>query len=183
MYNRLYEIWKSEIETDDIVKLPQNFYSEVVEYLRRLREERRMLDRKTVKASLLQVEMRNAKRMIRELIHARYRKLMIKMAKCEKVSEDVLTQEERKFHKETLSFAEAYRNFAKEILHGHVPKLDASPKHRLILRFLKDVPAIVGADMKVYGPFKAEDIASVPVENAKILSRKGMAEVIETENN
>ncbi|MGC8999287.1 MAG: hypothetical protein ACP5JW_07900, partial [Candidatus Bathyarchaeia archaeon] len=49
---------------------------------------------------------------------------------------------------------------------------------KILLRFLKDVPAIVGQDMKIYGPFKAEDVASVPVENAKILIRQGLAEEI-----
>jgi DNA replication factor GINS len=46
------------------------------------------------------------------------------------------------------------------------------------MRLLKDVPAIVGADMKTYGPFRTEDVASLPVENAKILVRQGLAEKI-----
>ena len=33
--------------------------------------------------------------------------------------------------------------------------------------------------MDTYGPFKAEDIASLPVENAKILSKQGLAELVE----
>jgi DNA replication initiation complex subunit (GINS family) len=33
--------------------------------------------------------------------------------------------------------------------------------------------------MKTYGPFKAEDIASLPVENAKILIKQGLAERVE----
>jgi DNA replication factor GINS len=48
------------------------------------------------------------------------------------------------------------------------------------MRFLKDVPAIIGADMKTYGPFKTEDVASLPVENTKILKKQGLAENVET---
>jgi DNA replication initiation complex subunit (GINS family) len=33
--------------------------------------------------------------------------------------------------------------------------------------------------MKTYGPFKAEDVASLPVENVKILVKQGLAEKIE----
>jgi len=47
------------------------------------------------------------------------------------------------------------------------------------LRFLKAVPAIIGSDMKTYGPFAVEDVASVPVENAKILAKQGFAEVVD----
>jgi DNA replication initiation complex subunit (GINS family) len=32
--------------------------------------------------------------------------------------------------------------------------------------------------MKIYGPFKAEDVASVPAGNAKILIKQGLAEGI-----
>jgi DNA replication factor GINS len=102
------------------------------------------------------------------------------MAKGEKVPTDVLTVEEEKIYKEISSFAEAYRNLVKNILHGYAPKAGIETKRRrVVLRFLKDVPAIVGADMDTYGPFKAEDIASLPVENAKILSKQGLAEMVE----
>jgi DNA replication factor GINS len=180
MYEELYKIWKSELESIELVKLPKNFYSELIEYLKKLREESRMLDKRTVKASLLKGEMQNVKRMIRELTRLRYRKLIRKMAKGEKVPTDVLTVEEEKIYKEISSFAEAYRNLVKNILHGYAPKADIETKRRrVVLRFLKDVPAIVGADMDTYGPFKAEDIASLPVENAKILSKQGLAELVE----
>jgi DNA replication initiation complex subunit (GINS family) len=33
--------------------------------------------------------------------------------------------------------------------------------------------------MKTYGPFLVEDVASVPVENAKILIKQGLAELVE----
>jgi len=33
--------------------------------------------------------------------------------------------------------------------------------------------------MKTYGPFMVEDVASVPLENAKILVKQGLAEVVE----
>ena len=53
------------------------------------------------------------------------------------------------------------------------------PNKRVTLRFLKDIPAVVGADMKTYGPFLAEDVGSVPAENAKILVKRGLAEAVE----
>jgi len=180
MYNELYEAWKQELENIELERLPSDFYCRIADYLRRLKEEGRMLDKRTVKARLLKNEIQNVKRMVHELIQGRYRKLVRKMAKDEKVPSNVLTDEEEKIYKSVSPFAEAYQSFAKSILHGHTSKIDAEQKRkRTALRFLNDVPAIIGADMETYGPFKVEDIASLPVENAKILVKQGLAEKVE----
>jgi DNA replication factor GINS len=180
MYNELHEVWKQEIENAELTRLPDDFYSKIAEYLKRIREESRMLDKKTVKAVLLKKEIQNAKHMIRELTHVRYKKLIRKVAKGEKIPVDALTIEEKKIFAEASPFAEAYRNFAKNLIQGHFLKIKVEKEHKIVvLRFLKDVPALIGSDMKTYGPFKIEDIASLPAENAKILIRQGLAEKVE----
>jgi DNA replication factor GINS len=50
-----------------------------------------------------------------------------------------------------------------------------------IVRFLQPLPAIMGIDMKAYGPFKAEDVASIPQENAENLVKRGIAQRVEVE--
>jgi DNA replication initiation complex subunit (GINS family) len=50
---------------------------------------------------------------------------------------------------------------------------------RVALRFLQPVPSIIGSDMKTYGPFLVEDVASVPESNAKILVKQGLAKIAE----
>lgn len=180
MYNELYEIWKRELESVELGRLPPDFYSRVADYLRRLRKESRMLDKRTVKARLLKSEMWNVKRMLRELLRVRYRKLVRKVAKCQKIPPDSLSIEEEKIYVGVLPLAEAFQSFAKNLLRGHVPKVNVEREHkRAVLRFLRAVPAIIGADMKTYGPFKVEDVASLPFENAKILVKQGLAEKVE----
>ena len=180
MYNELYEIWKQELENLDLGRLPPDFYSRIADYLRRIKEESRMLDKKTVKASLLKIEMRNVKRMLRELTRIRYKKLIRKITNNEKVSLDILTVEEQKIYSEASPLTETYQSFVENLLRGNVLKMDVGRGHkRAVLRFLKEVPAIIGADMKTYGPFKVEDVASLPVENAKILAKQGLAERVE----
>lgn len=49
----------------------------------------------------------------------------------------------------------------------------------LLVRFLEKTPALVGIDLKNYGPFDKEDIANLPVKNAKILIFEKLAEEIE----
>jgi len=112
MYDELYEAWKKEKENMELQPLPKDFYSKLADYVKSLREERRMLDRKTLKARLMHHEFENVKK-------------------------------------------------------------------RVLLRFLQEIPAIIGSDMRTYGPFKAEDIATLPIENARVLVEKGIAVEVE----
>lgn len=43
---------------------------------------------------------------------------------------------------------------------------------KIVVRFLQNVGEIVGADLEKYGPFKTEDIATIPYENAQSLIAK-----------
>jgi DNA replication factor GINS len=179
MYSQLYEIWRQELEDSELVKLPPDFYAGIVEYVKKLKEESRMLDKRTVKANLLRKEMQNMKRMTRELIQERYRKILNKSAKGEDIPREALTVEDEQIYREISPLAETVSSLTSEILHGHAPRTmtELRPK-KIALRLVKDVPAIVGADMKTYGPFKTEDVASLPVENARILVKQGLAEKI-----
>jgi DNA replication factor GINS len=180
MYDELYAAWRLEIENITLGGLPPDFYTRIADYLKRIKEETRMLDKKTVKANLLEHEMQHVKRMLQELVWARYKKLIKIITESQKVPSDLLTVEETKMCAGFLPFTEAYQRFAKNLLQGQVSKVDIEKVHkRVALRFVKSVPAVIGADMKTYGPFMAEDVASVPVENAKILVRQGLAELVE----
>jgi DNA replication factor GINS len=180
MYDDLYEAWKRELENVELEHLSFDFYSRIAEYLRRLKEESRMLDKRTVKASLLRSEIRNVKRMIRELVRARFVKLVKKASEGKKVAPDSLAVEEKSLYTGVLPLSEGFQSFAKNLLHGHILEVNVEKERkRRVLRFLKDIPAIIGADMKTYGPFKTEDVAALPTENAKILIQQGLAEKVE----
>jgi DNA replication initiation complex subunit (GINS family) len=63
---------------------------------------------------------------------------------------------------------------------AQIAKTETKPAHkRLTLRFVKSIPAIMGADMKSYGPFNAEDVAALPALNAQILIKQGLAVLVE----
>jgi DNA replication initiation complex subunit (GINS family) len=64
----LYEAWEREVKNSELQRLPSDFYVMVADYMRRLREESRMLDKKTVKASLLKRELVNVRRMVNEIV-------------------------------------------------------------------------------------------------------------------
>jgi DNA replication factor GINS len=180
LYGELYEAWKEEKENVEIQRLQKNFYAKIADYVKKIREERRMLDEKTTKAKLLKREFKNVNNMAKELFQLRYKKLREKSLARETVPRDILTEEEEKLHGEILPLAEAYQAFLKDILHGRLSRIEKEEKpKKILLRFVQEIPAIVGSDMKTYGPFEPEDIATLPSENARILIKQGVAVEVE----
>jgi len=180
VYDKLYEAWRKEKENSEIQAIPRDFYARLADYLKKIREESRMLDQKTTKAKLIQHEFENVKRMVGELIRLRRMKALRKTLTGKTVPRDALTEEEEKFYREILPLVESYQIFLKDIQRGRMIRMEREEKpQKMLLRFLQEIPAIVGADMKTYGPFKPEDIATLPVENAKILIKQGTAIEVE----
>lgn len=180
MYSQLYEVWKREMDEPDLAKLPPDFFVGIVEYMKKLKVECRMLDKRSIKASILKKETQNTKRMVKELVWARYTKIVNKAAKGEDISREALTAEEGQIYVKIPPMAETASNFTSEILQGREPSVTFNLKRkRITLRMLKEIPAIIGGDMKTYGPFKTEDVASLPAENARILVKQNMAEKLE----
>jgi len=50
-----------------------------------------------------------------------------------------------------------------------------------VVRFIKEMDQIMGVDLEKYGPFKTEDIATIPYENAQALIAKKIAQKIRLE--
>ena len=184
MYNELYEMWKKEKENEhEIQRLPKDFYSKMVAYIKKLKAENRMLDKKTTKAKLMNNEFTNVKIMVGELFALRYKKLGENVFVRETVVRNALTEEEKKLYGPVLPLAEAYCAFSKDLLRGRLSCIEKDEKQKTVtvLRFVQEIPALVGADMKTYGPFGPEDIATLPPENARIFIKQGMA--VEVDSN
>jgi len=180
MYSELLQVYEQEIESDELLKIPSGFYVRAADYVRRLKEEGRMLDKHSVKANLLKKEMQNARRMIRGLLRVRGMKIVKKAERMEIVPPELLTSEEQLICTTISAFSEQFHGFADDILKGRPPKVSVVKRNkRVILRFVKEVPSVIGSDMKTYGPFQVEDLASLPVENSDIMVKQGSAEKVE----
>jgi DNA replication factor GINS len=192
MYNELYSAWQREIDDPTLGGLPLDFYTKISQYLKHIKEEDKVLDKKSVKTSLLEHESVNVERMLKELLGSRYRKIIKTVTKTQKLPTELLTVEEARMCETFADFTKSYHKFADELMLGQltvepirvVVKTETyavapQPHKRSTIRFLKNIPAIMGADMKSYGPFIAEDVASLPPQNAQILVKQGLAVLVE----
>jgi DNA replication factor GINS len=181
-YSRLLDAWRKENKLGELQVLPDNFFGEMTEYLSEIRGETRMLDKTSLKGRIAEKEQVNAERLLKELSSTRLRKIVEAELDRVAIAGSSLTQMERSFLSDLRSLLMSHEGRLKDILMGRVPQVDAKPPQKAglkVVRFLQAVPAIMGIDMKTYGPFEPEDVVSLPVENAENLIRRGIAKEVE----
>lgn len=179
LYTTLYHLWETEKEQLALQPLNRTFFQDLSRYVKSLREEVQSLDEKTWKAELLIEEQKRIKTLLLDLIVTRFQKMLDAIKEERDLIPDQLTIEEEYSYNALQLTWKHTRTIAADILRGRPPKIasDLSMKKpkRLLIRFLQAIPAIVGPDMKTYGPFKEEDVAYLPTENAKVLIKRNIA--------
>jgi DNA replication factor GINS len=103
------------------------------------------------------------------------------MVQRKPVKENDLDEAERVYYSRMVEVAAQVDSLLAKVLEEKVFR-EVSESERgsgkEMIRFLQDVPAIVGVDMRKYGPFKAEDVASVPIRNVDSLIKHGLAKKV-----
>ena len=179
LYTTLYHLWETEKEQLTLQPLNRTFFQDLSRYVKSLREEVQSLDEKTWKAELLIEEQKRIKTLLLDLIVTRFQKMLDAIKEERDIIPDQLTIEEEYSYNALQLTWKHTQTIAADILRGRPPKItsDLSMKKpkRLLIRFLQAIPAIVGPDMKTYGPFKEEDVAYLPTENAEVLIKRNIA--------
>ena len=179
MYETLYEAWLKEKEHAELQELPSEFYIKVANYIGRIRQEGRMLDQKSTKGRLISRESANAGKLVKELVELRLKKIIESTASKKDVEETMAKEEETVISPMRTSI-EDYQSLLEDVLRGKATfKKMSQRSEKELLRFTEEVPAIVGADLRTYGPFSIEDIATLPAQNAKVLAERGVATKIQ----
>jgi DNA replication factor GINS len=200
-YRILYDSWRRERQRQEIQPLPEGFYSMMASYLIQLREQGRTADKSSIRGKLIEKEQEHSEKMLNDINQIRLAKLVTAEVNGAPIEPLNLTTEEKRLQVELRRLLASHTQGIKQVLQGKEPTVETSmhisqtpeasippPQYQekveqnfRIIRFLQPLPAIMGVDMKTYGPFKAEDVASVPAQNADNLIRKGIAKLVETE--
>ncbi len=170
-----------EIEEREIQSLPKDFYAKVSVYRKGLREKLKASDEGSLETRLLRLEDERSGYLLGELMGLRLRKVISLSLENKPVKVADLSVDEEKLYPQVKSVAEGVAAMLEVTLEGITlekpSEIDLGRK--VVMRFLKETPAIVGGDMKVYGPFEAEDVVSLPPQNAEGLIKCGVGKRID----
>lgn len=166
--NKLHHIVLRETENDSVQELNPDFYKNLSEFIGNLKKQ----EFDGVEAKIKESMISKAIDLTSILIDIRLNKItnsdnpyFKNLLDEEKFILDA--GEERRERVEIIinSTINGKSKFLESIAQNHKTKT-------VVVRFLKEVDEIVGADLEKYGPFKPEDIATLPYENAQALILK-----------
>lgn len=174
VYDDTVKLWNQERSSNELQPVKPGYFKDLAGYIRRLKEAHRNLDQKSLKAVVIQDELSRLEELISQLVSLR----MEKVWKAARAKSPVQVDGSEKQAYESFSEVSRYYDRMREdLIQGREPQAfhAGEKKERITIRFLKEVPSIVGVDLRTYGPFMREDVAIVPYENAEALIRQGAA--------
>jgi len=176
--NKLHHIVLRETESDTIQEIDPDFYRNLSDFIGDLKKQ----EFDGVESKIKEAIINTATELTSLLIKIR----LDKISKLDNIDFKNLLDEE----KFILDAEEEQRERTEMILsatiNGKSKFLESiSQNHKtktIVIRFLQEVDEIIGADLEKYGPFKIEDIATIPYENAQALIAKNIATKVRWED-
>jgi len=144
------DILKKEKEEVKLQKLSPNFYSDLLGYIENLRS--KIETKEGFEKKVLQRELRVIKTKFSEL-------LALRVGKIVSLKDQNFMPEEEKVFKE---ISELIKKYKKTLSEETVPRT-------LKVKLEKDLPVIIGPDLKTYGPFRKDEEVELPVEMGILL--------------
>lgn len=176
--NKLYHTALRESENDSIQEIEPNFYGDISDFLGNLKKQEFDGIENKIKNVLIHI----ATELTTILIQTR----LGKISQSSKIEFENLVDEEKFILDSEEEERERTQIIIAAILNGKSKFLESlSQNHktqRIAVRFLQEVDEIIGADLEQYGPFKTEDIATIPYENAQALISKNIVTKVRWED-
>ena len=167
-----------ETENDSIQELEPDFYRNLSDFLGNLKKQEFDGIESKIKQSLIDMASELASLLLNIRIEKTINSNGIDFTNLLDEEKFILDTEEQKRERAEMILSATINGkskFLESISQNHKTKT-------VVLRFLQNVDEIVGADLEKYGPFKPEDIATLPYENAQALITKNIATKIHWED-
>ena len=159
-----------EFQSEEIQELDTDFFKNLSNIIGKLKNEEYDGIEKKAKSQIIST----ATNLTELLINKRLEKISNSAT-----SYSILTDEEKFVIDSNDEMNERKDMIISAIINGKSKFLETtSTKHKtkpITVRFVKEFAEIVGVDLEKYGPFKPEDIATIPNENAQALISNGVA--------
>lgn len=176
-YEDIREIQRKERGTSKLQKVEEGFYARLFDYLK---SKEKLLEKEGATEEFKQRcrrELSNARKIIKEIILMREQKIAtyaLQSLKTAEVRRFSMTSQELELFKQLLSSFKRFEESVEKERKKEVKELEEEEIEMpyKVVRVLEDLPAIVGEDLKKYGPAKKGEVMTLPPEVAKILINK-----------
>jgi len=176
--NSLHHTVLLETENDSLLEIKPNFYRNLSDFIGNLRKQEFDGVENKIKDTMIEM----AIELTSLLIHIRLEKI----SNSDNLNISHLLDEEKFILDSHEEQNERIEMILSATISGKSKFLESlSENHKIkkvVIRFLSDVDEIIGADLERYGPFKVEDIATIPYENAQALIAKKIATKVRWED-
>jgi DNA replication initiation complex subunit (GINS family) len=195
-YDNIKSAWEEEVENEALQDLADLRLSKMISYLSGVRLSLASTSAdKPLQAEILTQEALNLEFMIEDLLALRRDKILKSVLIGRRPTGDMTLSEEEFYNRIQRAF-DGHSEFVKDSLAGSVsPKGKKITKKRktskdateepvalgqeetelIVVRFLQPIDeAFMGLDEQTYGPFKKEEIATIPAANARRWLRDGV---------
>jgi Gins51-like protein len=162
----------SESQTASLLPLPNDFYSSISTYSQKLKRSATS-GTSEVSVRLIVVQSKMIESMVAQLLKLRTKKAMQQNALLQLLPEErYVCSAEQKFQRRFQTMVEAVSSGQPSFVEfAH----RTESQRNITVKFLKHVNELVGLDMRHYGPYESDDVASIPAASADILIAGGDA--------
>jgi len=204
-YDLLFDILRVEKSREELQKLDENFYKNVVDYINTKESFISDVNTSHAERELTRIQLGNIKKLIVELYDRREKKIIslaiykIKTSSGIINTDSLLEEEKYLFNILYSDFSRCRSAILSNVITGKMPTTDMltsqnTPSVKPVddekertrtaysesdvksIRFIRPVPRFLGTELETYGPFEENDIASMPVKIADVLIQKNRAE-------
>lgn len=176
--NKLHHVVLRETESDTIQEINPDFYRNLSDFIGDLKKQ----EFDGVESKIKEAIINTATELTSLLINIR----LDKISKLDNIDFKNLLDEEKFILDAEEEQRERIEMILSATINGKSKFLESiSQNHKtktVVIRFLQEVDEIIGADLEKYGPFKTEDIATIPYENAQALIAKNIATKVRWED-
>jgi DNA replication factor GINS len=169
--NSLYAILQLEIENDTVQEIDSHLYSSIGELIGNLKNQGYDGIESKIKDSLVKI--------ITDMVTLLLKIRIEKVIKTKDLDYTNLLDEERFILDSEDELRQRKETILAATLNGRLKLLETvANNHKsrsVVIRFLKPIDQIIGSDLHKYGPFEAEEVATLPFENAVALIKKKIA--------
>jgi len=169
-YAELRDVFREEEEKESLVRIPNNFYLQVRDYLSKMEIYIKSKDICELEEDLNWKEWVNARATLKNLVLLRKKKIID--CAIRKIEVKNMTDEERELYEKVKKAAE---EFDKKVFEENGKKVEEKAEEKIKIVIKRSLPAYKKENGKSYGPFEVGDIADVDKEEAEELVKAGFA--------